>query len=420
MQRSDFVTLKSTKPDTRAKALILERARHLTDFKWTPLRDVPTYTSKEGQTVLHAGVEVTGMPYSSLEVTDKFIYENVKFDTLLSAMANPDSVLYTKDIGGVRNSWTYYGIVCNGLVRYALQINRRISTKRWGVIPGMRKIADAEKYTFEDIKLCDVIYAFGKGRNHVELITDILRDENGKAVMIELSGAVRPHCKRRSYTEEEYFEKFKLLELWRYDCVDTEIETDAEITTALEKGVPSLPNIALDYGNRSNYFYGNETVISVFREGENKIEIHRNGNLAEQLHLSDKGRIVRRFEPGYYTVTLVDTNEVLEFCVNLPKITHNEENGRVTVCADPCDGESVIEYFDFREKTDAGEGVRISEDSDVVFYDGTAASLSRYHELTDEEKRLGVITRDIPEDAGYFKVYFKNRYGIWSHRMIKL
>ena len=413
--------LTSTKPDTRAKALILERAKHLTDFRWTPGCDVPTYTQRVGKTVLPAGVEVVGMPYSSLEVTDKFIYENVKFDTLLSAMANPDSVLYTEDIGGVRNSWTYYGIVCNGLVRYALQINRRISTKRWGVIPGMRKIADAESYTFEDIRLCDVIYAFGKGRNHVELITDILRDENGKAVMIELSGAVRPHCKRRCYTTEEYFEKFKLFELWRYDYVDEETEHDAKTVECLKRGVgTSLPDIALDYGNKSNYFYGNETVISVFRKGESKIEIHRDCRLIEQLRLSGEGRIVRRFEPGYYTVTLVDTGAVLEFCVNLPKITHKVENGRLTIYADACDSNSVIEYSDFREKADVKDGVKISDDSDVVFYDGTATSLAKYHELTAEEKMSGVITRDIPEDAGFFKVYFKNKYGIWTHRMIKI
>lgn len=35
--------LKSTLPDTRAKKAIIARSRLLTDFVWTPLRDVPTY-----------------------------------------------------------------------------------------------------------------------------------------------------------------------------------------------------------------------------------------------------------------------------------------------------------------------------------------------------------------------------------------
>lgn len=410
--------LHSTIPDTPSKKVVIERARRLTDFKWTPLKDITTYTKKDGKTILPKGVEVTGMPYSSLEPTDKFIYENVSMETLLSAMSNPDSVLYTKDIGGKNNSWIYYGIVCNGLVRYALQIKRRISTKRWATVPGMRKIADMEKYTLDDMQLCDVIFAFGLGRNHVEIITDLLRDESGKVVKVELSGAVRPSCKRRTFTAEEYFDKFRLFELWRYDFIDelTEDDTDKEI---LSKGVPELPRIAIDYGNKSNYFYGSETVISLFSDGENKIEIRRNSNLCEQLTVQGKGQIVRKFDPGYYTVTL-NNNDTLEFCVNLPKITHSAENGRITINFDSCDPESELLYADFREIRPLVEGVRITPDSEVVYYDSHCSSLSRLEELTDEEKRSGEYTRDIPEDAGYFKLYFKNKYGVWSHRMIEI
>lgn len=43
-------------------------------------------------------------------------------ETVLSLMADPDSVLYTEDLGGRNNSRVYNGIVCNGLVRYAMQI----------------------------------------------------------------------------------------------------------------------------------------------------------------------------------------------------------------------------------------------------------------------------------------------------------
>ena len=35
--------------------------------------------------------------------------------------------------------------------------------------------------------------------------------------------------------------------------------------------------------------------------------------------------------------------------------------------------------------------------------------------LTEEEKARGVITRKIPSDAGSFKVYYRNTYGIWTH-----
>ena len=42
----------------------------------------------------------------------------------------------------------------------------------------------------------------------------------------------------------------------------------------------------------------------------------------------------------------------------------------------------------------------------------------KVEELSEEEKRSGVITRKIPDEGKNFKVYFENKYGIWTHRMI--
>ena len=129
--------LVSTKPDTRGKAAVLARARHLTEFRWSPVCDIPAWMKATGKTVLPAGKEILGVIYSSPEAADKFITENVSFETLLSVIANPDSALYHKDLGGNNNSWAYFGIVCNGLARYALQIRRRYSTKRWPTVPSV-------------------------------------------------------------------------------------------------------------------------------------------------------------------------------------------------------------------------------------------------------------------------------------------
>ena len=53
-----------TKPATKAEEIVLARARMLTDFRWTPLRDIPTYTIQGGHAIIPAGKEVTGFPYS--------------------------------------------------------------------------------------------------------------------------------------------------------------------------------------------------------------------------------------------------------------------------------------------------------------------------------------------------------------------
>lgn len=114
---------------SRGKKAALFRARQLTEFEWTPVCDIPVYTKQTGKTVLPAEKLVRGMIYSSLEPTDKFVCENISFETFTTIVNNPDSALYCKDIAGHNNSWAYFGLVCNGLVRYALNIRRRYSTK---------------------------------------------------------------------------------------------------------------------------------------------------------------------------------------------------------------------------------------------------------------------------------------------------
>ena len=44
----------------------------------------------------------------------------------------------------------------------------------------------------------------------------------------------------------------------------------------------------------------------------------------------------------------------------------------------------------------------------------------QYRRLTDEEKKTGEFARKIPSDAVNFKVSFENRYGFWTHTMIKI
>lgn len=410
----------STKPDTKGKAAVLYRSRQLTEFRWTPVGDIPVYTKQTGKTRLPAGQEQLGMLYSSPEPTDKFIFENLSFETFLSVLANPDSALYNKDLNGHNNSWAYFGLVCNGLARYAFNIRRRFSTKRWPTVPGMRKIADDGAYTAEQMALCDVLYAHGKGRSHVAMVTDILRDEAGVIRQIEVSEAVRPVCERKQYDLDVFFEKYKLFALWRYDFVDEVPMPDPWQDRCLRQGVPGLPVIALDCGNKANYRTYEDVVISAFAEGENEIQICRGGEVLEDIVISGRGNITRRFDRGYYSVRHVPTGEKVEFCVTEPKIRHQTEDGKLTVWADPCDADSKILYMDFREKSRSGVNHVVGMADQKIYYSTTCASLAKLEELTDEEKAAGVFTREIPDDAANFKVYFENKYGVWTHTMIAL
>ena len=134
------MNLYRTKPDTEGKRAVLLRSRLLTEFKWTPKRDIASY--KKGEPcILPAGEEISGFPYSSTEISDKFITENISFETFLSMIPNPDSALYNKNYGGGYNGkiWTYCGIVCNGLVRFSYNIQRRVYEHKNELINGFTK-----------------------------------------------------------------------------------------------------------------------------------------------------------------------------------------------------------------------------------------------------------------------------------------
>ncbi len=392
----------STLPKTPAQAAALARAKQLSDVKWTPIADVPMYHKKEDvYTVFPKGVEVTGFPYSSVERTDMFIPENVSFESFLSAVANPHSKLYTAGHGQVCRA--NFGIVCNSFVRYALGIPYRVPTKLWYTVPGMRKIADKEAYTAEDICLLDVLHAFNDGRNHVALITDILRDENGEIKEIEVSEAVSPSCKRVRYTVAEYFEHFKVFGLCRYDLLEQVPPFDAKADEIFRSGIDKiLPKIAVDNGNRSNYLLGQEVVLSVFIEDADTVELLKNGEVMREIQVENRAFMPLKLDCGYYVARLKNDGAATEFAVVAAEFSHTVQNGEVTVCAKSCDPESALSHAEFRC---AGDGV---------------AAMSAFLLLSEQERKMGTFTREIPADAENYKVYFENKYGMWTHPMTKI
>lgn len=107
----------------------------------------------------------------------------------------------------------------------------------------------------------------------------------------------------------------------------------------------------MDYGDKTNYRTYEDVVISVFADGDNKLEICRGDEVIEEITILGRGNISRRFERGYYTVKHINTGKSVDFCVTMPQITHTVHDGKITVKVDSCDTESKILYMDFREKT---------------------------------------------------------------------
>lgn len=387
--------IKSTMPDSPQKEAAIRRVRVLTDFKWTPVRSVPTFLKDVGNTTLPEGQEITGFPYASCEPIDCFICENVSVETFVSAIKNPYSKIYQP--GRSTLNCCNYGIVCNGLVRYALGIPYRVPTRCWAQLDGMEMIKEREEYTVYDLELCDVLHVFGFGRNHVAMITDILKD--GESIVeIEVSEAIRPSCVKRRFSPEAFYEKYKLFSLWRYKFFDKVPLYDEKLDEII-KNIPA-PVITVDRGNKSNYLLGEEIIISLFSNLKGNIEIIKDGEFLESIAVSGNAIIPKKLPVGYYEIRFNGFS--CELAVNCATVTHFVQGNCLTVNANPNDESSEIVYMDFRID---GDG---------------ASSLCKFEVLSEEEKKSGVFTRPICDEAENFKVYFKNKYGVWTHKMEKI
>lgn len=384
------------------KDAALARARLLTDYRWTPVRDLPTYTKAEGNCVLPAGKEVVGFPYSGSELYDKFICESVSIESFLTAVANPDSILYRPGNGSL--GAVSYGIVCNGFVRYALGIPWRVPTRIWNDIPGIRTIAPKECYSVDDMAPCDVLHAFNDGRNHVAMITDLVRDENGRVCEVEVSEAVRPCCTRRRFTPEEFYEKYKVFALQRYELLDSVPPYDTEAMAAFFEGEldRKCPKITVDNGEKSNYLLGAPVTVSVFADAPDTVELWRGEELVTEYPVGARAFFPLALGRGYYTARLKNAGDEAHFAVVGADISHTVSDGKITVTFDAHDERSIASHLDFRL---AGVG---------------CASLAAWSDFTDGERASGCATREIPADAENYKVNFKNEYGMWMHPITKI
>ena len=390
--------LHRTLPQTPGEKAAIARSRQLTEFRWTPIRDVSTYLKSVGQTVLPAGVEIKGFPYASTGLTkrNRFIAADVSFESFISAIGNPESQIYQP--GRATLNACNFGIVCNGLVRYAYGIDVRYTCLYWHLITGIEMIKPVDEYTVDDLKICDSLLTITEKRKHVVLVTDILRDDDGNVAEVEISEAVRPSCKRESYPVEQFYEKYKGYSLWRYTKLDEVPPVDEDVARLIDNYKGGVtPKIAVDNGARSNYLEGEEVILSVNSDRNDTLEIIKDGEVVKTYKVAPRAFFPITPDRGYYTARLAEAGDSVDFCVCKAEM-HSERHGdEVVIVAEPCDEKSEIVYADFRYTDVDGVGKRC------------------YEMLSKEEKAARTFTRTLPSGTSGFKIYFKNEYGIWCH-----
>lgn len=240
-----------TIPESRGVLNVIKRCRQYTDIKWTPAVDLPrcdrvsTSGTDEAGDVYNgkflAGHEYIGLPYGRAYITDygyntTYFKNDITFETFVTAAQNKDSLVCKEASFNRYNKQSLpYAVVCSCMASYALN---QTSYKGTSELPDVLTekigdiIADGTRIDLSLIKLGDFLLESGE---HVSIITDIVKDENGNVVLIEESesamvgngnqsikgGKFGGLCRRVAFNVDDFFDRYKDYELRRYPGIDS-------------------------------------------------------------------------------------------------------------------------------------------------------------------------------------------------------
>ena len=328
--------LYSDKPMSPGVENALKRARQMVELQWTPVKRIPAghifYTPTEKKYVdlwMPPHFPQKGVIYSSPRTYGKFIGSNVSIETFMTALANPNSVLYTRCLHGTcRSGFSFYGIVCSAFASYVCQLPTSIACAGWLKVPGV-SIVDATQ--LENLQLCDMLLS----TTHIAVITGIRRDVNGTVQRISVSESTTPFCRCTEFTPEQ-FRGYWLnnnYQVIRYAGIHDVTYTPSpyihlEDDPWLE--VPPYNTVFMaDYGNKANYKLGETVEFSIFESGWETVEITGPNGISETLPIAGETVAYTPAAPGYYTAVCRKGDAVsqsVEFCatqleLNLEKDT---------------------------------------------------------------------------------------------------
>lgn len=424
------------KPAHKGIENAVKRAKQMTQFRWTPVKDMPaveTFTGMDRVREYHPKRLIPwfpqqGMVYSSVLKTQKFVGFNVSFETFVSALSDPDSVLYKYDVNGQgrKNANSWYGVVCSCFVSYVLDMKERWICRTW---PGVKNVSFLGQPEVNDLQLLDIVL---NTKRHIAIITDILRDENGNVQWIEVSESTLPVCRATYFTPEEFRGAWYGREFDIYRKSDLEgiryfPSPFVKIAADPERGIEGDPetepveinrDILPDQGNRSNYKQTQEIVLDLLKEEWDSVEVTaENGDTAV---FAAAGRTVilpqdsPMHRPGFYTARAVSSRTGTKSSPCAYAITGlslaTEDGVSPSDEAAPMSvkpGQKLKLRFS-NAKPDVSEMIYVHE--------VTSCGERKRFPVTEQDRRNGSVTIEFPEAESEYFVFqtADNAYGEYA------
>ena len=264
-------------------------------MEWTPLRPVP---KRNG--FYEPSVTMTGAPYSSVKENNTYLFQDVSYHTFMTAVHNPNSVLYTENISrppyhGL-NCATYYGAVCSSSIMWAYGIDIPYFANQIVNLSGFGKI---EHQVIDSLKICDVIWKTG----HVQMIYDMeyRADTLYRIKTFETSGD-NSHIKN--------YKKEKFLKMW-YDGGYVAYRYDKLISStepAVFQGWESIAyngHLCPSKGDKSVYRTTDTVTINIIDSTYNQILLVKGASLVASDDYLGNIHQYHDLQPGIYNVFLL-------------------------------------------------------------------------------------------------------------------
>ena len=266
--------------DSIGRENAVKKARQLTDISYTPLNPIPGRTGPYA-----AGVLREGIIYSSTRELEQFVGIDISFHTFMTAIHNPKSKLYTEDISEFpyhgTNRKAYYGTVCSTLVSYALGLTPRYYANDFPTSDVMDLVLTND---IDSIRIADVLWRDG----HVAMITDVVKNQSGNVLKVEIAESIGEGCKRYFKTADGFQKLMQngFTHIYRYkELYKNTSYTPVPEFVAVGDEVPALfvynDDLCVDKGDRSCY-KEDETVIINTLHPYDYMEIYKNNKLLRQ------------------------------------------------------------------------------------------------------------------------------------------
>ena len=398
VEANNFQDYESTQNEENigGKAAVLQRAKKISTFAWTPLS--PIYSHKLNG-YFEANRSYEGIPYSSVKQLDKFVGLEVSFETFISAVNNPYSVLYTENVGASpyngTNCSVYYGSVCSATVNYALNIKLPITTSMYKSSGLFKKIPIQN---ISNAETGDVIL---KENYHALMVLDVKKSETDVDILLlESADAV---AKEYTLSKSSYEKKFPYRDwsIYRYKRIN-----DVEYDLSEENNFERHKTICMSRGDKSCYRLNEKIEVSVLSMDYQYLIVENEDSVIYSTKINSKGNVsIPISKPGKYTAYL--SHEDLGG-------VHEESTAfEVIETKVSCTRSGMYLSVDYS----SSNGIPAY----IVICKNNKGNRSCVYVITDVDRHLGHVDIHLRDERGKFcKVFFQGEYGLVSNVPIEL